>query len=305
MKEFTLSSANCSHLHCCLWLPEGEVRGVVQLVHGISEYVGRYAPLAEFLAAQGFAVVGNDHVGHGKSLTDGAVAGHFPNGWEAVVDDLALLHSHMRAQYPALPYFFYGHSMGSFLTRTYLYRYPDSGLAGVVLSGTAWHPKAELAAGRALCALFRLAGRGGKRSKLIESMMFGAYGKPFPEESSPNAWICSDPAVVARYDADPLCAYRPTVGMADAMLHGLQCNESGKNLRAMPKTTPILFLAGDRDPVGAMGKGVRRSAEAFRAAGMQQVTLRLYAGGRHEMHNEPNRDAVFADVLAFLQKNCN
>ncbi len=302
MKEFYLTATGGGRLHCCLWEPEGTPRGVVQIVHGVAEYVERYAHFAAFLTQNGFVVVGDDHTGHGKSA-EGGTPGHFSGGWDEVVQDLRQLHEKVRAQYPTLPYFFYGHSMGSFLTRTYLYRYPDSGIRGAVLSGTAWHPKVELAAGQALCGLYRLLGCEKKKPKLVARLMFGSYCRPFPGEHSPNAWICGDPEVVARYDRDPMCAYGPTVGMSSAMLHGLWMNETPKNLRKMNRELPVFFLAGDRDPVGAMGRGVRKSAAAFRAAGIQNVTCKLYPGGRHEMHNEKNQDEVFADVLAWLEQN--
>ena len=136
MKEFYLDSCGGGRLHCAIWTPEGEPKAVVQLIHGIAEHIGRYDEFARFLNAHGYVVAADDHMGHGGSVENG-VKGYFSGGWLSAVEDEKRLHDEIAAQYPALPYYILGHSMGSFLLRTYLYTYPDA-VDKAVISGTGW-----------------------------------------------------------------------------------------------------------------------------------------------------------------------
>ena len=195
--------------------------------------------------------------------------------------------------------------MGSFLTRTLLYTYPDAGLTGAVISGTGWMPKPVLMAGRMVCK--QQAGKHGWNgtSPTINKLMFGSYNKGFENPRTAVDWLSRDETVVDRYIADPLCGFDASVGLSYEMLGGMLANEDAKNLDRMPKDLPVLFVSGDKDPVGGNGKGVRQTWAAFRKAGLQDVRLRLYADGRHEMHNERNRAELHADVLAFLDEILN
>ncbi len=295
------ASAGGGRLVCRIWAPEGEAKGVVQLTHGIAEHMGRYAPFAEFLAANGYAAAAEDHMGHGETVSEACPAGCVRGGWDAMVKDVHGLTERVKARCPGLPFFLLGHSMGSFLARTYLYAYPEEALSGVVLSGTAWQPGPVLAAGRLLTKLEARKQGADAPSPRLQKLMFGAYGKQFPGESSPDAWICSDRAVVEKYGRDPLCGFAPSAGLIDAMLEGIGRNQRRENLEKMAKTLPVLFIAGTKDPVGSCGKGVERSAAAFRLAGLKDVTLKLYEGDRHEVLNEGDKDRVWADVLAWLE----
>ena len=300
MREFYLASTGGGQLRCGVWMPVGQPRAVVQLVHGIAEHIGRYEELGAFLTDRGVAMVADDHMGHGKSVGHGQAMGFFPSGWLGAVEDEKRLCDRVREQLPGLPYVFLGHSMGSFLTRTFLYRYPDAGLTAVILSGTAWQPRTALRFGLALCRVEeRWRGETGS-SAALQKIAFGGYNRKFRPVRTPNDWICSDPAVVDGYNADPLCGFQPTVGLARDMLRGLWMNERPENLAAMDKSLPVYFFSGREDPVGSMGRGVLRSARAFRAAGLSDVTVRLYPGGRHEMLNEPNRCQVMEDLWAWL-----
>lgn len=299
MEEFFYPSADGEHqVHATVWLPEGEVRGVVQLVHGICEYIQRYAPFAEFLNANGFAVCGNDHLGHGKTAKGPEEYGFFTD-WTCLVKDVRALRLTMGARFPDRPYFLLGHSMGSFVARTYLLDYPGT-LTGCILSGTGQESPATVAAGKFLTSL----GDPHKVNKLFYELSIGAYNNAFKPCRTSADWICRDTAVVDAYLADPLCNFQTTAGMNHAMMKGLQYVGSRKNLQKMDKDTPVYFFAGDKDPVGAMGKGVLKVAGWFRAAGCADVTVKLYPGGRHEMLNETNKAEVFADTLAWLESKC-
>lgn len=300
MKEFEFPSAGAGTIRAYRWEPKGAPRGVVQLVHGVAEYATRYNAFARFLTEKGYVVVAEDHMGHGHSTGTGAQL-HFVGGWEAVAEDVHTLLCRTQAEFPELPYFIFGHSMGSFLTRTVLCRWPEARLNGAVICGTGWQPTAVLCAGRAVCALERLRLGEKGHSKLLHSLMFGAYNKKFPDARTPNDWVCSDASVVDRYTADPLCGGKETVTLAREMLRGIGFIQKNANLRAMNRELPILFVAGKSDPVGNMGKGVEKTRDRFVKAGMKRVECKLY-DGRHEILNEPNRAEVYEDVVNFLEK---
>jgi alpha-beta hydrolase superfamily lysophospholipase len=297
MKEYMIESAGKGKIHCASWEPEGQPQAIVQIVHGIAEHIGRYNEFAEFLAANGILVVAEDHMGHGGSVADGDVKGYFHNGWMAAVKDVYSLTKRTQQLYPDVPYFLLGHSMGSFLARTYLFTYPDSGIDGVILSGTGWQNPAMLTVGIGVCDMEAKRYTDTGCSPLIQSLIFGAYNKQIPNARTENDWICTVPEVVDAYTADPLSGFAPTVGLARDMLLGIRMIQKKSNLKKMRRDLPVYFFSGANDPVGANGKGVEKAADAFRKAGMQNVTCKLYPDGRHEMLNESNKDEVYQDVL--------
>jgi alpha-beta hydrolase superfamily lysophospholipase len=305
MKEFFFPVRKNTKIHCCQWVPEGKVRGVIQIVHGIAEYGARYDELARVFADHGFVVVAEDHMGHGGSISEEIPQGCFADGWLTAVPDTYRLLCMTKEEYPDVPYIIYGHSMGSFMTRTLLYTYPNAGLSAAVISGTGWMPPVILKTGRAVCGMEAKKKGEQNTSPLINKLMFGSYNKGFENPRTAVDWLSRDEAVVDRYIADPLCGFDASVGLSYEMLGGMLANEDAKNLDRMPKDLPVLFVSGDKDPVGGNGKGVRQTWAAFRKAGMQDVRLRLYPDGRHEMHNELNRAELHADVLAFLDEILN
>jgi len=280
--SFRFPSADGIHqCYAAEWLPEGQPRGVVQIVHGISEYVERYDRFARFLAEQGFVVCGEDHLGHGKTAEDG-VFGYFAeeNGWNKVLSDIRTLKTLQTEKYPGLPYFLFGHSMGSFLTRTFLIRFPGE-VSGAVISGTGQEPAPLVRAGRALTSLLVKAGKGKSRSALVIAMSLGSYNKAFKPNRTSVDWISRDEAVQDAYLADPFCRFLPTTGMFHDMLGGISFIGDFKNLSAMDKNTPVFFLSGDKDPVGQMGKGVVKVYDMFKAAGCQESIVKIVYGNRH------------------------
>ena len=299
--EFEYASKGAGMIHAYRWTPEGTPIAVLQLVHGIAEHMLRYDEFARYLNGHGVLVTAEEHMGHGRSVGSGAER-YFAGGWLSAVGDTYELLRRTKEEFPSLPYFVLGHSMGSFMTRTLLFTYPNAGLRGAVICGTGWQGGATLAAGRTLCALEQLRLGETKPSPLLNNLMFGAFNRKFPDAKTENDWICADPAVVQAYTDDPLCGGSATVGLAREMLRGIGMIEKKKNLAAMPKELPVLFIAGKSDPVGNMGKGVKRSAQAFRDVGMKSVELKLY-DGRHEILNERNRGEVYDDVWRFLEKN--
>ena len=302
--DFSFPSSDGIHtVRACAWLPEGSrPRGVVQLVHGISEHMGRYDGLARFLAGQGFAVAGHDHLGHGQTAAGPEEYGFLGerDGWDHLVADVKALRDRMGERFSGLPYFLLGHSMGSFVARTYLIRFPGT-VDGCLLSGTGQESAPLLAFGRLAASLLCVLRGSNTRSAFITSLSLGAYNRQFRPNRTPNDWISRDQAVVDAYCADPLCQFVPTVGMFRDMLGGLQFIGRPANCARMDPNTPVFLFSGDKDPVGGCGKGVRKVENLFRSAGVRDLTVKLYPEGRHEMFHELNRDEVYGDVLAWLE----
>lgn len=301
-QEFTfLSSDGHTQLHGAQWTPaDREPIAVLQIAHGVAEHILRYDDFARYLNDRGILVAGHDHLGHGKSLPEGGTPVYFGDGstWETVVDDIHLLHDRLREQYPRLPILLMGHSMGSFLSRSYLIRYPGTVDAAIIM-GTGWQPEMTIRGGLLLAGI--LSGLKGPDavSKMVTNMAFGAYNKAFGDKPrTPNDWLSADTDNVDRYMADPLCGADATVGLFRQMLHGIRFNQRQSHLRQMDREMPVLFVAGDKDPVGSCGKGVRQTYDAFRAAGMRDCTLKLYPGLRHEILNEK---AYTADITKNIE----
>ena len=301
-QEFTfLSSDGHTQLHGAQWTPaDRKPRAVLQIAHGVAEHILRYDDFARYLNDRDILVAGHDHLGHGKSLPEGGTPVYFGDGstWETVVDDIHLLHDRLREQYPDLPILLMGHSMGSFLSRSYLIRYPGTVDAAIIM-GTGWQPEMTIRGGLLLAGI--LSGLKGPDavSKMVTNMAFGAYNKAFGDKPrTPNDWLSADTDNVDRYMADPLCGADATVGLFRQMLHGIRFNQRQSHLRQMDREMPVLFVAGDKDPVGNCGKGVRQTYDAFRAAGMRDCTLKLYPGLRHEILNEK---AYTADITKNIE----
>lgn len=222
------------------------------------------------------------------------------DGWRHAVEDMEELRRRTAKVFPGVPYFLFGHSMGSFLSRTHLIRYPGR-LDGCVLCGTGHMSPALIAGGKLIADReIRRLGRKAYSAK-ADQLAFGAYNKPFAPNRTRFDWISASEANVDAYIADPLCGGDTTLGLFRDMLGGLGIITKQANIERMDKDLPVLFIAGDQDPVGEMGKGVRRAYQAFRKAGVRDVSIKLYHGLRHEILNEASRRYVYQDVLDWLE----
>ena len=280
-------------------LPGAAPRAVIQISHGMCEYIGRYRHLIDFFTAQGFAVAGNDHLGHGASAPP-EDRGHFAdkNGYRCILADLKTMNDKLHQRFPGLPVVLYGHSMGSFFARWYAELWPDT-IDALILSGTAG-PSPRNLLGLALARVTAAVAGQRYHSALIIRAQTGSYCRRIPDAVSHNAWISRDPAVVAAYDADSGCQFNFTAAAYRDMLTALTHVSSRKWAASLPKDLPVLLVAGTDDPVGDYGSGVREVYARLGDAGMQDLTCQIYEGGRHEMHNETNRAELFADELAWL-----
>ncbi len=306
MTETTFSYPSTDGRHqitATLFHPEGEPRALFQIVHGVAEHIGRYRRFAEFLTAEGFLVFGENHLGHGPGLPP-EERGYFgeEKGWDRVAEDSAALSEEMKKRYPELPFVLFGHSMGSFLSRT-IYLRGLTGPSALILSGTGNMGRAVLAAGRFMGRreLARL-GSKQKESPLLDRLVFGGYNKRFSKEAGGSDWITSLPEELARYNDDPDCGFPIKLGMFLDLFDGLSFITDKKNIAKADKEVPILFIAGSEDPVGNRGKGVRAACKALEKAGVKDLSLILYPGCRHEILNDSCRKTVEKDVLDWLEK---
>lgn len=280
--------------------PAAAPRAVLQISHGMCEYIGRYDDFAGYMARHGYVVCGNDHLGHGATSsgpngTDGFFAPK--DGRKFVLRDLNTMNRKAREAYPGLPLILLGHSMGSFFARQYAVLYPDT-LQALVLSGTGGpNPLASVG----LWLTNRIAAQKGAtyRSQFLNQMAFGQYLKRIKTPISPYDWISRDQDIVARYAADPKCTFVFTASAFHELMAILRTVNRPDWAQKVDQKLPVALFAGDMDPVGDYGKGVERVYRALQSAGVEDVSLKLYPGARHEILNETNRGEVYADVLAW------
>ncbi|MCM1263407.1 MAG: alpha/beta hydrolase [Butyrivibrio sp.] len=289
-------------IHAVKWLPEIEKpHCILQIIHGMAEYIERYDEFARFLAEKGILVVGDDHLGHGKSVKEGGVYGYFcendaPN---VLVRDEHRLKKTIQEQYPGVKYLILGHSMGSFILRNYLLRY-GTGVDGAIIVGTGMVPKAAIFAARIVIAVQKLFCGSKHTSKLLDKLIFGGYNKGFKPSRTPADWISKNEANVDKYIADPLCGFVFTVNGFETLMKLIDncChNESFGNL---PKDLPMMMISGSDDPVGSYGKGVEQAYNAYLQYGMTNVRTKLYESDRHEVLNEADRELVYGDIYRWI-----
>lgn len=296
---FYPSKDGITQIHAIEWIPEGEICGILQICHGMVEYIDRYDEFAQYLASQGYYVVGHDHLGHGQSITSQEKLGYFhhPNGNDAVISDIHHLRKSTQEKYPDLPYFMMGHSMGSFLLRQYLGLYSE-GLSGAVLLGTGQQSTIVVTTGMLACKMISLFKGWGYRSKFVNNCAIGGY-----EKKMGLAWLSSNPANQETFLKDPLCGFMFTINAYYNMFHGIYLMNKQEKEGKTLKTLPMFFVAGEKDPVGAFGKGVKKVVNHYRQSGYQNIQMKLYPDDAHEIINELDKDEVYQDILGFLNEN--
>lgn len=301
-QDIWYDSRGAGKIHGCRWLPAGEPKAVLQIVHGIAEFVERYDDFANYLTGLGYLVVAEDHMGHGQSINGDGIQGYFHGGWFTAVDDTMQLMNDTMREFPGVPYVLFGHSMGSFMARTILCKYPDSGISAAVICGTGWQPAFALPALiQVVEAICRKTGETNPSEKL-QKIVFGSYNKKVEHPRTPFDWLTREKEIVDAYIAHPLCGFTASCGLLREMMKGMHYIEQAGNLAKMKKDLPVFFIAGGDDPVGSYGKGIHQCAEAFRKAGMTDVSVKIYPLGRHEILNEINKNEVYEDVAHWVEK---
>lgn len=303
-EEFTFDSRDGqSKIHAVRWIPEGKVVCILQIVHGMAEYIERYEALVQYLSEKGILVTGDDHLGHGKSVGEEGTYGYFCEQDPAtvVVRDVHRLKKITQEEYPGVPYVILGHSMGSFILRNYLFKY-GTGIQGAIVCGTGSQPKLLIKISKLITAVQGLFLGQKHVAKMIDKMAFGSYNKKIPDAKTPFDWLCTDEKVVEAYMNDKLCGFTFTVNGFKTLFTLIDRLNQEENLNAMPKELPVHFIAGDMDPVGNYGEGVKKAYQDFDRTGMKRISLKLYAGGRHELLNEKNKQQVYEDIYPWIME---
>ncbi|MCL2024698.1 MAG: lysophospholipase [Coriobacteriia bacterium] len=281
---------------------DDDVRGVVQIAHGMSEHARRYLPFARFLAEHGFVVVANDHLGHGETAADEDDFGFFgvQRSKTLLVEDMRTLFLKTRERYPDAPYFMLGHSMGSFLLREYLVTYGE--LSGAIIMGTGDPSPTTLSLGLGLTRLIETLTIKGERyrSPRLRKLVMGNYNARIKNPRTEFDWLSTDPIAVNAYEADRMTGFTFTTNGYEHMFSNLLFAVSNHAITRTPKELPLLVISGADDPVGGYGEQVRTFVRRLEAAGVHDVTLILYPGMRHEVLNEVERQQVYDDILAWL-----
>ena len=286
-----------------IWSPSVPARGVIQIVHGMCEYMGRYSELAFFLADKGYVVCGEDHLGHGQSVGEKDTFGYFGkrNGSTYLVEDVERLHQIMKDSYPGKPFILFGHSMGSFIARNWFAQYGND-CDGLILSGTSG-PVSLTGIMRVLAKVQRFFVGDKKPANFIAKTVNKAYMKKVESPITSCDWISTDQETVKRYTGDPFCTFTFThsayIDLFDLLDH---CNTDSW-YESIPKGKPILILSGDEDPVGDYGEGPKKIYEKLITNGQEKVTLDIRHGMRHEPHNEIGREAIYQRYSAWLFDN--
>ena len=285
------------------WLanPKVPFKGVVQIAHGLGEHAGRYDDIAHLLQDEGYEVYANDHRAHGKTAEIKRLFGYY-NGseyFEDCVDDMHILSELMKVEHPKAKFILFGHSMGSLLSRKYVTKYGTE-LDALILSGTASFIKALGNIGLVTATTVTTFRGRARPNGFLKSFFFGEFNKKFKPNRTKLDWISSDEKQVDLFAEDPYRIEDFSLGVFLDIIKNSKKLNKPKAFAATPKDLPILIFSGDKDPVGEMGKGVTRVAKQYEKRGISDLTFKLYEGGRHEMLNETNREAVKQDIIVWL-----
>lgn len=302
--SFTQRASDGVEVQVYRWLPDGEVKGTLQIVHGMAEHGARYARFAHAANERGFAVYADDHRGHGKTAPRTEDTGFFAaeQGWRAVLDDLYRLADTITKEHPNVPHVLFGHSMGSFFSQQMLFERGDQ-FAAVVLSGSTSgrsNPLAPIGRLVARAERARLGARG--RSKLLTKLSFGAFNSAFKPARTEYDWLSRDASEVDKYIADDRCGFDVTTQMWVDLLDGLKGIADPANIAKVPKSLPLYIVSGSEDPVHGRQKGLEMLVGDYAKAGLTRVTWKTFPGARHEIVNESNREEVTRDILDWVER---
>ena len=303
-EEFTYPSKDGkTSIHAIRWIPEESPVAILQIAHGMVEFIDRYDRFAKVCAGQGIYVVGNDHLGHGKSVTDPSQLGYFgrPDGNALVIGDMHQLRRRTQEEYPDVPYFLLGHSMGSFLARQYISAY-GKGLAGAIIMGTGLQSNGALVAAKTITRGIAAIRGESYRSKLLVSMTLGPYNKSFEPARTPCDWLTRDEAIVDAYMHNELNQFMFTTNGYANLFRTIQKAQDPVRIAQIPSDLPVLIVSGGKDPVGHAGKDPQKLAEIYRKAGIRDVTCKIYPEDRHEILNELDKDVVDQDILTWIRE---
>lgn len=300
--DFAFQTVDGANLHVSGWTVENP-KAVVQILHGMAEYGSRYARLAEALTSSGYTVYAHDHRGHGKSVPNGSEPGHMADNdsWNRIVEDAHGVNREIAKRHRGLPIIILGHSMGSFVLQQLLFEHPND-MVAAALSGSNGKPPPIAMVGKLIARIERARVGKSNPSPVLQKLTFGEYNKPFEPARTEFEWLSRDPQEVDKYVADPLMGFAVSTQTWIDLLSSLDRIAKPSNIAKVPKGIPLYLFAGDQDPVGDNGKGMKRLYDAYKRAAIFDVRLKLYPDGRHEMFNETNRQEVADDFISWCDE---
>ena len=276
---------NNGALHGMMWIPDDEPKALLQITHGMTEHIGRYAVLGEYLAGHGILTAGFDLRGHGRNPGDVSCASFGEGGWDASLEDMHLFYGYLAERFPGLPHFMLGFSLGSFLLREYPCRYDDP-IAGAAILGTGHQPAAILGIMMGVVkSQMKKAGFDGT-TPLVKKLSFDTYNSKFKPARTDFDWLCADVEQLDGYISDPLCRSGISAGLFHQLLGSMKRTGWASAYDGWDKSMPVLLLSGEDDPVGDSGKGVIRVKNAMEAGGLVNLTMHLLPGARHDVLHE-------------------
>ena len=294
------SSDNKTNIYARFTIPDTQpYLGIIQICHGMCEYIDRYEDVFKYFSERGFIVCGHDHLGHGHSADKGEL-GFFAdeNGDKLLVEDTKRLTDSIKSRFGQLPYFLLGHSMGSFVSRLYAAKYAAA-LDGAIFSGTGG-PNPAASFGVSAASGIMLVKGPHHRSKTLDSLAFGNFNKRCIPKRTDKDWLTRDSIVVDKYIKDPFCNFLFTAS-AFKNLFELSINANSPDwAKSVPTNLPIYLFSGDCDPVGNYGDGVKQVYRMLHKTGHTDISIKLYPGGRHEMLNEINKLQVYEDIYNWI-----
>lgn len=288
-ETFEFAGYSGTSLPAYLWIPDSEVKAVLQVTHGMTEHMGRYEAFAQYLCPFGIAVAGFDLRGHGKNPGDAEVASFGEGGWTASIEDMRLFYALLEQRFAGAPHYMLGFSLGSFLLREYLTKYPDEGeFAGAIIMGTGHQP------GWLLSIMMGIVNGQVKKTgfdkttDLVRQLSFGTYNQKFKPNRTAADWLCADEAELDKYLADPFVRKDISSGLFWELLGSMMRTGSAFEYDGWDTSLPILLISGQDDPVGDSGKGVQAIYNRMKKTGMENVTMKLFPGARHDLLHEDN-----------------
>lgn len=304
MKEIYLLSADERHkIHVNIWEPEEEIKAILQISHGMVEYIKRYEEFAKYLNKEGILVIGNDHLGHGKSVESQEELGYFCSGHRSkiVVEDLHHVTEYAKTNYGNMPFFLFGHSMGSFLARRYIMTYGKA-VDGAIISGTAKYARYELKVGKICAAIIKKRNGEKYHSPFMQKLLFAKNNRKIEEPESENDWLTREKEIVRKYNKDPFCTFTFTINGYETLFDAITFIQKKENIKNIPQNLPLFFIAGQEDPIGNYGKSVSKVCAEYQKVGLKDVQLKIYENCRHELTNEINRKEIYRDIRLWIEE---
>lgn len=304
MKKYTekiASKDSKNSLNTVIWETEKEPVGVLQIVHGMAEYIDRYDNFAKYMTEHGFNVIGHDHLGHGYSVSDERDYGFFAeeNGDKIIIEDIHSVTQYAKEKWEELPNFILGHSMGSFCLRQYLTKYSND-VFGAIIMGTGWIPSAAALLGKTIATNTCKSKGSHTVNPLLIKLTLEPYNKPFAPARTNCDWLSRDEKQVDLYVNDKLCGFDFTAGAYKDFFTVLEKIAKNKQLIGMRKSLPILITSGSVDPVGGK-KACEKLNAQYKRCGIDDVTLKLWENDRHEVLNELDKSDVYDYICTWLK----